>query len=68
VILAQTSDGILPEDPAARVVFVMVGAAIVGLYFVIRRTRRRADDAYWESRRREQTLRDNDPDMKRDEP
>lgn len=66
VILTESTDGILPEDPGARVVFVIVGIVILGLHFLLRRTRRRSEAAYWERRRQEQELRDNDPDMRRD--
>jgi hypothetical protein len=66
VILTEATDGILPEDPGARVVFVIIGIAILGLYFLLRRTRRRSEAAYWERRKRERELRDNDPDMRRD--
>ncbi len=56
----------LPEESGGRLLFVLLGAAIVGLYLLLRRTRERAAESYWESRRREQELRDADPDMRRD--
>jgi hypothetical protein len=66
-VLAQTDESTFPEDTGARVLFVVVGVAIVALYLLLRRTRRRTEDAYWERRRREKGLRDADPDMRRDE-
>lgn len=65
-MLAESTDGILPEDPGARVLFVVIGAGILGLYFLLRRTRRRSEAAYWARRSRERELRDSDPDMRRD--
>jgi hypothetical protein len=46
---------------------VIVGVAILGLYFLIRRTRARAVSQYNERRRREQAQRDADPDLRRDD-
>ena len=66
LILTESTDGIIPDDPGARVVFVIIGLAILGLYFLLRTTRRRSEAAYWERRRREQEMRDNDPDLRRD--
>ena len=66
VILTESADGIFPDDPGARVVFVLIGMGIVGLYLLLRRTRRRSEAAYWERRKREQDQRDSDPDMRRD--
>ena len=63
----QSSDGIVPDDAGARVIFAIIGLAILGLYLLLRRTKRRADDHYMGSRRREQELRDNDPDLRRDD-
>gem|GEM_PF-3933345 len=65
-LLAQTSGGAIPEDPGARVVFVVIGLVILGLYLVLRSSRRRSDAAYWEQRRRQREQRDADPDMRRD--
>jgi hypothetical protein len=66
--LAQDSDGIIPnrpEDGGALVVFVIVGVALGGVYWLIRRSRRRSENDYWERRAREEKLRRNDPDMAR---
>lgn len=66
-VLAQTDADVLPEEAGGRLVFVLVGVGIVGLYLLLRRTRRRTEAAYWERRRREQEQRDADPDMRRNE-
>jgi len=47
-------------------VFVVIGLVILGLYLVLRSSRRRSDAAYWEQRRRQREQRDADPDMRRD--
>ncbi len=66
-VMAQAEEAAFPEDAGARIVFVLVGVGIVGLYLILRRTRRRTEAAYWERRRREQAQRDADPDMKQDD-
>ena len=61
-IVAQ--DVNLPDEGGLSWVFWLLGAGvIVGLWFVVARTRKRTYNAYWERRRREQELRANDPDM-----
>ncbi len=67
-LLAQADEGTFPEDSGARVVFVLVGIAIVGLYFLLRNTRRRTEQAYWDRRRKEEERRATDPDMRKDDP
>lgn len=54
-ILAQVGeDGLnLPDDAGSAVVFVVFLAIVAGLWLVIRRTRRRAEDEFWERQRRE---------------
>ena len=65
-IVAQIAD--LPESGGSAVFFWILGAAVIlGLWFVISRTRKRSYDAYWERRRREQEQRLNDPDMAKPE-
>ena len=63
------SDGIvdtLPDDPGAQVLWGLVLAALVAAYFFTARSRRRASERYLEAKKREQEMRDNDPDMKKD--
>jgi predicted LPLAT superfamily acyltransferase len=54
-ILAQVGeDGLnLPDDTGSTIVFVAFLAIIVGLWFMIRRSRRRAEDEFWERKRAE---------------
>ncbi|HSF84110.1 MAG TPA: hypothetical protein VLG28_00435 [Acidimicrobiia bacterium] len=66
-LFAQAVEDTFPDEAGGRVIFVIVGVAIVALYLVLRRTRRRTEEAYWERRRREKARRDNDPDMRRDD-
>lgn len=65
-IVAQIVD--LPESGGGGVVFWLIGVAvIVGLWFLISRTRRRSYDDYWARRRRDELRRRNDPDMGRED-
>jgi len=57
----------LPEDPAGRIVWLLILAAFVGAYFVISRSRRRTQEHYLDSKRRAAELRANDPDMRKDD-
>ena len=41
----------LPDDPGSIAVWVIFLGIVVGLYLLVSRTRRRADDEYWERRR-----------------
>ena len=66
ILLTEASDGVVPADPGARILFVIIGVVILGLYFLLRATRRRSEDAYWERRQREQDRRNADPDMRSD--
>lgn len=65
--LAQAVEDTLPDETSGRVVFVIVGVAIVALYLLLRRTRQRTEQAYWDRRRVERERMDNDPDMRRDD-
>ena len=48
--------------------FWLIGAGVIlGLYLVIRRTRKRAYDDYWDRRKRAEEQRLNDPDMAKPE-
>ncbi len=69
VLVAAEPQGSLPGGGAETVVWVVVGAVLVGLYLLLRRTRRRSERAFMDARRREEQLRANDPDLRRpDEP
>lgn len=61
-IVAQETN--LPEGGGGQVVLWLVGAGLIlGLWLIIARSRKRSYNAYWERRRKEQQLRENDPDM-----
>ncbi len=63
-LVAQVVD--LPEAGGGAWFFWILGAAVIlGLWFVVARTRKRTYNAYWERKRREEELRANDPDMAR---
>lgn len=66
IVLATDDGGALPREGGALVVWGIVAAIILGLYFVLRATRRRSVDDYWRRSRREEQLRDDDPDMRHD--
>lgn len=64
--LAQDGDAIIPnqpEDGGSLLVFVVVGLVLGSVYWIVRRSRRRSEQAYWDRRDREEELRRNDPDM-----
>jgi hypothetical protein len=68
-VVAQSDGAHLPDGSGGGILFWLVGAAVIlGLWFLISRTRKRSYDAYWERRRREEALRRNDPDMAHPDP
>ena len=49
-----TDDGIfLPEGGGSTVVWVIFAALIAGLYWTVSRTRRRAEQEFWDRKRKE---------------
>ena len=54
-----------PDDTGAQVVWGLILVAIVGMYFLSKRSRNRARDHYLAAKKREADLRANDPDMKK---
>jgi hypothetical protein len=62
-ILAQEGVNLPGGDGVSIVFWVISAAVILGLWFVISRTRKRSYDEYWERRRREEEQRLSDPDM-----
>ena len=60
VAVQNTDDGIfLPEGGGSTVVWVIFAALIAGLYWTISRTRRRAEQEFWERKRKEREEREN---------
>lgn len=59
--IIETPDG----GGGAWFLWILSLAVLVGLWFLLARTRRRTYDAYWDRKRREEELRANDPDMAR---
>ena len=56
----------LPDEGGLSWLFWLLGAGVIlGLWFVVSRTRKRTYEAYWDRRRREEERRANDPDMAR---
>lgn len=66
LIILTDSDGILPEETSARVVWAAIAAVILGLYFLSKRARRNAAQEYWDRRKAEEERIANDPDMRKD--
>lgn len=64
IFIQVASDG---DGFGAAVVWAVIAAVIIGLYFLNRASRRKADDAYWKQRTFEERLKANDPDMAQDE-
>jgi flagellar biosynthesis/type III secretory pathway M-ring protein FliF/YscJ len=67
-VVAQNDDGIIPTRPdegGALAVWIVLIVVLVGIYFLIQRTRRRSEQAYWERQERERQRRLNDPDMRK---
>ncbi len=65
VALAET-DQIIPDDPAERAVWFVLAAIILGLYFLLKSSRKKATEEYWARRQAEKDRVANDPDMKKE--
>ena len=66
LIILTDSDAILPEETSARVLWVIIAAVILGLYFLSKAARRKASEEYWNRRKAEEERIANDPDMRKD--
>ena len=55
---AQDDGFYLPEGTGSIVVWVLFLGVIAGLYVLVSRTRRRAEDEYWERKRQEDERRE----------
>jgi hypothetical protein len=65
-LLAQVTttidDGVnLPDDTGSALVWVIFLGVIAGLYVLVTRTRRRAEDDYWRRKREEDERRGREP-------
>jgi predicted LPLAT superfamily acyltransferase len=63
LVFAQAESS-LSTGFAQVAVWLVVAAVIVGLYLVIRRTRRKAQRQFLDRTRREEEMRRNDPDIR----
>ena len=66
LIALAESDSIIPEESSARVVWAVIGVVILGLYFFMRASRKKAAEAYWARRKADEERIANDPDMRKD--
>ncbi len=64
LVLAQADDGVnLPSDGGSALVWVLFLGIIAVLWAVVSRTRRRAEEEYWERKRREEEGRGDQRDL-----
>jgi hypothetical protein len=66
-VLAQSGFSLPDAGSGAIVVWVLLGAGIVGLYLIINRTRKRSYNDYMDRAKREAEMKANDPDMKQED-
>ena len=66
LIVLTDSDAILPDETSARILWAVIAAVILGLYFLTKAARRKASQEYWDRRKAEEERIANDPDMRKD--
>jgi hypothetical protein len=67
LLIAQAESGsIIPEDTSARILWLVIGVVILGLYFFMKAARRKATEEYWARRKADEERRTNDPDMRKE--
>lgn len=66
LIVFTDSSSILPGETSARVLWAIIAAVILGLYYLMKSARRKAADEYWARRRTDEERIANDPDMRKD--
>lgn len=67
-LIAQVADDILPDGGLETAIWVLIAAVIVGLYLIVRRTRKKTMNHYLDREQREQEMKERDPDLRKDEP
>ena len=66
-LIALTDSGsIVPDETSARIVWAVIAVVILGLYFLMKSARKKADREYWARRKAEEDRIANDPDMRKD--
>ena len=66
-LLAQETSTIPEAGGGAILIWLLLGAGIIGLYLVVNRTRRRSYGDYMSRTEREAEMKENDPDMRKDD-
>ncbi len=66
-LLAQETSTIPEAGGGAILIWLLLGAGIIGLYLVVNRTRRRSYGNYMSRAEREAEMKENDPDMRKDD-
>ncbi len=66
LIVLTESNSIVPDEGSARIVWAVIAAVILALYFLMRSARRKATQEYWDRRKAEEERIANDPDMRKD--
>jgi hypothetical protein len=66
LIALAENDSIIPEGASERVVWAVIAVVILGLYFFMKASRKKATEEYWARRKAEEDRIANDPDMRKD--
>lgn len=67
-LIAQTTDeAAVPTEPVSVIVWLLVLGGLLALYLMVRRSQRRANEAYWRRQEADEELRRNDPDLRKDD-
>jgi hypothetical protein len=65
VALAE-SDSVIPDGTSERAVWAVIAVVILGLYFFMKASRKKATEVYWARRKADEERIANDPDMRKD--
>lgn len=65
LIALAENDSIIPEGASERVVWAVIAVVILGLYFFMKASRKKATEEYWARRKAEEDRIANDPDMRK---